>query len=167
MYTLLLCECFHTLRLARAQFIKITNPAKFPRTGSSYRSCSHLPSAPVFTLISRLLVISETFPTSLAKGNKAGVQCNVCRKTQTRICVSLMHFMSLAQVIPAWNKRHFRCFRFRPDNLQQNCCCPSWANTLANSTRTDISQQIFQTFHLNRKHVFLCCSSCPFYQALS
>lgn len=105
--------------------LKLKIRPSFPRTGSSYRSCSHLPSAPVFTLISRLLVISETFPTSLAKGNKAGVQCNVCRKTQTRICVSLMHSMSLAQVIPARNKRHFRCFGFTPDNLRQNCCCPS------------------------------------------
>ncbi len=133
-YDLLLYECFHTLSLAWAQFSNGHDPAKFPPHGLHLLHVyTHQQSA----------VISETFPTGLAKGNKAGVQRNVKHKTVSLSC-SLCH---TGNTEPGWTL-HFRCFM----NLT---ICSRNVVVLHEQILQTLQRQfkISKTFQLNGKHV--------------
>lgn len=70
---------FYTSRPAWVQFSNTHNWAKFPPRRVPSLEPQLLTICPVFTLISRALVISEKFPTGPAKANKAFSVTSVAR----------------------------------------------------------------------------------------
>lgn len=106
----------------------------------------------MFTLISRVLVISETFPTGLAKGNKAGVQRNIKQKNVSLSC-------SVTPVIRGLDEL---CTSDASD-LHLTICSRNVVVLHEQILRLTLQGQfkILKTFHLNSKHV-LPLVLCPF-----